>query len=124
MEIKGKVVANLGLQKGTSKSGKEWAKSTVVIEYGDQYPKKIALDNLKNAEEFAKLAVGTEGVFHIEVESREFNGRWYTSASCWKWETTQQPQQAPAQQGWEQMYQQSQAQQTQSAHTQDDGLPF
>lgn len=124
MEIKGKVVANLGLQKGTSKAGKEWAKSTVVIEYGDQYPKKIALDNLKNAEEFAKLAVGTEGVFHIEVESREFNGRWYTSASCWKWETTQQPQQAPAQQGWEQMYQQSQAQQTQSAHTQDDGLPF
>lgn len=124
MEIKGKVVANLGLQKGTSKAGKEWAKSTVVIEYGDQYPKKIVLDNLKNAEEFAKLAVGTEGVFHIEVESREFNGRWYTSASCWKWETTQQPQQAPAQQGWEQMYQQSQAQQTQSAHTQDDGLPF
>lgn len=124
MEIKGKVVANLGLQKGTSKAGKEWAKSTVVIEYGDQYPKKIVLDNLKNAEEFAKLAVGTEGVFHIEVESREFNGRWYTSASCWKWETTQQPQQAPAQQGWEQMYQQSQTQQTQSAHTQDDGLPF
>lgn len=124
MEIKGKVVANLGLQKGTSKAGKEWAKSTVVIEYGGQYPKKIVLDNLKNAEEFAKLAVGTEGVFHIEVESREFNGRWYTSASCWKWETTQQPQQAPAQQGWEQMYQQSQAQQTQSAHTQDDGLPF
>lgn len=127
MEIKGKVVANLGLQKGTSKAGKEWAKSTVVIEYGDQYPKKIALDNMKNAEEFAKLAVGTEGVFHIEVESREFNNRWYTSVNCWKWEVatlTQQPQQAPAQQGWEQMYQQSQAQPQTQTTPQDSDLPF
>lgn len=106
MEIKGKVVANLGLQKGTSKAGKEWAKATVVIEYGDQYPKKVALDNLKNAEEFAKLAVGTERTFHIEVESREFNGRWYTSVNCWKWETTQQ---APAQPVQQPVYQQTQA---------------
>ena len=106
MEIKGKVVANLGVQKGTSKAGKEWAKSTVVIEYGDQYPKKVALDNLKNAEDFAKLAVGTEGDFHIEVESREFNERWYTSVNCWKWETAQQ---APAQPVQQPVYQQTQA---------------
>ena len=117
MEIKGKVVANLGVWKGTSKAGKEWAKATVVIEYGDQYPKKVALDNLKNAEDFAKLAVGTEGTFHIEVESREFNGRWYTSVNCWKWETTQQPQQTPTQQ----MCQQAQAQPAQEDESQ---LPF
>lgn len=118
LTIKGKVVSNLGVQKGTSKAGKDWSKATLIVEYGDsQYPKRVALDNLKNAEEFAKLAVGTEGVFHIEVESREFNGRWYTSVNCWKWETTQQPQQAPAQQG----YQQPQAQ-PQTA--QDDGFPF
>lgn len=96
MEIKGKVVTNLGVQKGTSKAGKEWAKATIIVEYGDgQYPKRVALDNLKNAEEFAKLAVGTEGTFHIEVESREFNQRWYTSVNCWKWEVAQQA--APAQ---------------------------
>lgn len=94
MEIKGKVVANLGVQIGTSKAGKEWAKATVVIEYGDQYPKKIALDNMKNADSFGALAVGTEGTFNIEVESREFNGRWYTSVNCWKWETAQ-PQLSP-----------------------------
>lgn len=97
MEIKGKVVANLGVQKGTSKAGKEWAKATVVIEYGDQYPKKVALDNMKNADSFGALAVGTEGTFHIEVESREFNGRWYTSVNCWKWENAQpQPSPSPA----------------------------
>lgn len=120
MEIKGKVVANLGVQKGTSKSGKDWSKATIVVEYGDQYPKKIALDNMKNADNFAALAVGTEGIFHIEVESREFNGRWYTSASCWKWETTQQPQQAPAQQ----MYQQPAPQPQTPKDDMGNDLPF
>lgn len=106
MEIKGRVVANLGVQKGTSKAGNEWSKATVVVEYGDQYPKKIALDNMKNADSFGALEVGTEGTFHIEVESREFNGRWYTSVNCWKWETTQQ---APAQSVQQPVYQQAQA---------------
>lgn len=106
MEIKGRVVANLGVQKGTSKAGNEWSKATVVVEYGDQYPKKIALDNMKNADSFGALEVGTEGTFHIEVESREFNGRWYTSVNCWKWETTQQ---TPAQSVQQPVYQQTQA---------------
>ena len=106
MEIKGRVVANLGVQKGTSKAGNEWSKATVVVEYGDQYPKKIALDNMKNADSFGALGVGTEGTFHIEVESREFNGRRYTSVNCWKWETTQQ---APAQPVQQPVYQQAQA---------------
>ena len=120
MEIKGRVVANLGVQNGTSKAGKDWAKATVVVEYGDQYPKKIALDNMKNADSFGALAIGTEGTFHIEVESREFNGRWYTSANCWKWETTQQ---APAQPAPQQpVYQQAQPQ-TAPAPQADD-LPF
>lgn len=112
LTIKGKVVSNLGVQKGTSKAGKEWSKTTLIVEYGDsQYPKRVALDNLKNAEEFAKLAVGAEGVFHIEVESREFNGRWYTSVNCWKWEVAQPATQQPAPQ-------------QPTAPTEDDGLPF
>lgn len=120
MEIKGKVVANLGVQKGTSKSGKDWSKATIVVEYGDnpQYPKKVTLDNMKNADSFAALAVGTEGTFHIEVESREFNGRWYTSVNCWKWETTQQDQAQPVQQ--QTVYQQPQAPDTPPT----DDLPF
>lgn len=126
MEIKGRVVANLGVQNGTSKAGKNWAKATVVIEYGDQYPKKVALDNMKNADSFGALPVGTEGTFHIEVESREFNGRWYTSVNCWKWETTQQapaqPSQ-PVQQDWQAAYPQPAAK-PQTASQEDGGLPF
>ena len=86
MEIKGKIIQNLGIQSGTSKAGKAWSKASILIETEGQYPKKVVLDNLKNAEEFAKLAVGSIGTFHVEISSNEFNGRWYTSVMCWKWE--------------------------------------
>lgn len=125
MEIKGKVIANLGVQSGTSKAGNVWKKATIVVEYGDgQYPKRVALDNMKQADEFGKLAVGAEGTFSLNVESREFNGRWFTSVNCWKWDVGQNvlAQQTPTQQGWGQMYQQPQAQP--SPVPQSDGLPF
>lgn len=89
MEIKGKVVQVLPIQEGVSKSNNPWKKATVIVEHGEQYPKKVALENMRDADGFASLSVGTEGVFHIEVESREYNGRWYTSVNCWKWDVAQ-----------------------------------
>ena len=91
MEIKGKVFANLGIQKGVSKAGKEWEKATIVIETEGMYPQKVALDNIKNAQEFGKLTPGTPGIFHIELSSTEFNGRWYTNVTCWQWQILQSP---------------------------------
>lgn len=124
LTIKGRVVANLGVQKGTSKAGKEWSKATVVIETEGQYPKKIALDNMKNADNFAALAIGTVGTFHIEIDSREFNGRWFTSVNCWKWETEQaQPAPAPANDPYAAMG--MQPREAQTAQTEGDSdLPF
>lgn len=85
MKIHGKVIANLGVQTGTSKAGNEWSKATLIIETFGQYPKKVVLDNMRNADKFAAIAVGTEGTFQIEVESREFNGKWFTAVNCWGW---------------------------------------
>lgn len=129
MEIKGKVIQNLGIQSGTSKAGKAWSKASILIETEGQYPKKVVLDNLKNADEFSKLAVGSTGTFHVEINSNEYNGRWYTSVTCWKWELDTQPQQyvpTSATPTLDSMgvkgYQQSQAQQP--ASTGDEDLPF
>lgn len=104
MEIKGKVIEKLPLQSGTSSRG-EWKKACIVVEIPDgQYTTKLALDNLKDAEAFEKIAVGSEGTFNVNVSSRKSNdGRWFTSCTCWKWtiegeatETpTPQPQTAP-----------------------------
>ena len=86
LEIKGKVSAVLPMASGTSANG-EWKRQTVVIEFEDgSYTRKLAIENAKKADEFAKLNVGDEGVFKCNIPtSREFNGRWYTSVTCWSW---------------------------------------
>ncbi len=85
MKLIAKVVQTLPLESGTSKSGNAWSKGSIIVEYGDQYPKKVKLSNMKDAETFQSLTIGTEYEFDVEAESREYNGKWYTDLSCWKW---------------------------------------
>lgn len=127
MNFKGIITAAMPVASGTSKSGKEWRRASYILTYdnsNEQYPKSVLFDVIGDKIEQLNIKQGVEYEVEIDFTCREYNGRTYMSASCWKATPTQQPQQAPAQQGWEQMYQQPQAQQTQSAHTQDDGLPF
>lgn len=131
MEIKGKVVQVLPIENGTSKNGNQWSKASLIVEVSEnpQYPKKIKISNMKNAEAFSKLAIGSEVTFKVEIESREYNGRWYTEVACWGWDAvtpTQQAtaQQATAQHGWQASYPQPA---TQPPTTKDDmgvDLPF
>lgn len=111
MELKATIIQVLPVERGVSKAGKEWQKATVIAQYGDaKYPKKVALDNFKDAEKFAAIPVGAEVCFFIDVESREFNGRWYTSVTCYKWDVlggVEKPQPTPP-----------------SEPPADDGLPF
>ncbi len=100
MEIKGKVVQVLPKEGGTSKSGNQWSRASLIVEVAEnpQYPKKIIISNMKNADAFSKIAIGSEVTFKVEIKSREFNGRWYTEVSCWGWDVLQGAQQtAPAQ---------------------------
>ena len=127
MTFKGIITAAMPVASGTSKSGKEWRRESYILQYdnsNEQYPKSVLFDVMGDKIEQLNIKQGAEYEVEIDFTTREYNGRTYMSASAWKATPTQQPQQAPAQQGWEQMYQQPQAQQTQSAHTQDDGLPF
>lgn len=127
MNFKGIITAAMPIASGTSKSGKEWKRASYILQYdnsNEQYPKSVLFDVMGDKIEQLNIKQGVEYEVEIDFTTREYNGRTYMSASAWKATPTQQPQQAPAQQGWEQMYQQPQAQQTQSAHTQDDGLPF
>lgn len=127
MNFKGIITAAMPVASGTSKSGKEWRRASYILQYdnsNEQYPKSVLFDVMGDKIEQLNIKQGVEYEVEIDFTTREYNGRTYMSASAWKATPTQQPQQAPAQQGWEQMYQQPQAQQTQSAHTQDDGLPF
>lgn len=93
MQFKARVIDRLPMQSGTSRSGNDWSKATIIVESISQYPKKVAISNMKRAAEFNSLPNGTVATFDVEMESREFNGKWYTDVSCWNWSVdyTQQP---------------------------------
>ena len=81
MEIKGKVIAILPEVTGNGKNG-DWKSQEFIVEIGGQYPKKVCLKcfnkPVPNIDEYVEV--------HIEPESREYNGRWYTSLMVWKFE--------------------------------------
>lgn len=89
MEIQAKVVSVLPMEGGTSKSGNQWSKASLIVETLDQYPRQIKISNMKNADAFSKIVIGTEATFKVDIESREYNSRWYTEVSCWNWDVAQ-----------------------------------
>lgn len=93
-EVKGKVAAVPQAQTGMGQRG-PWRRQTVVVEYEDgRYTQKIALEcSNSKAEDFGKLRVGQTVTVQYDVTSREYNGRWFTTANAfdWKVEGQQQP---------------------------------
>lgn len=80
MEIKGRVIQVLPEERGQGQRG-EWRKQTFILEYGDQYPKLVAFQAWGDKQ---IPNVGEDVTVQFDVESREYNGRWYTSATAWR----------------------------------------
>lgn len=94
-DLQATVKAVLPVVTGMGQRG-PWGKATVVVEFPDgRYNSTLALENMNEYEDFAKLRVGQRGTFSVSVTSREWNGRWFTSARCLKW--TMEGEKAPAQ---------------------------
>ena len=89
MEIAGKIKSVLKVESGESKTGNTWKKQQFVLETTtSQYPKSVAIQIWgDNIEKFG-LQEGDDVVASIDVESREFNGRWYTDVKAWKVQKT------------------------------------
>ena len=84
MELKGKVVGILDLQTGEGRNG-TWRKQEYVLETLDaKYPKKVCVAVWGDKIDQFGLQVGEEVIASIEIESREFNGRWYTNVQAWR----------------------------------------
>ena len=84
MDIKGKIIQVFDKVTGTSKTGNTWSKQEFLIEYGNQqYPKKFIFHLWgEKIDQFA-LKTGDEVQLSVDLESREFNGRWYTDVRAW-----------------------------------------
>ena len=83
MEVKGRVAQLLPMQTGMGKKG-PWKKQEFILETPGQYPKKICLSIWGDKVDQYNLAVGELISVAVDLESREYNGRWYTEARAWK----------------------------------------
>jgi hypothetical protein len=83
MELKGKVIQLLQPQTGMGKKG-QWKKQEFILETLAQYPKKVCLSAWGDKIEQFNLSVGEIINVAVDLESREYNGRWYTEARAWK----------------------------------------
>jgi hypothetical protein len=86
MNINGKLVQLLPVQTGTGKNG-TWKKQDIILETEGQYPKKLCVAVWGDKIDTASLKIGDQLNVYFDVESREFNGKWYTDVKAWKIET-------------------------------------
>lgn len=91
MDVKGKVLQLLPVQSGVSKAGKEWSKQEFVIETEEQFPKKICFTLFGDKLSLVNgISVGQEVEVFFNLESREFNGKWYHNINAWRINPVQQ----------------------------------
>ena len=85
MEVVGKIIQVLPAQEGVGRNGNPWRVQPYVLETLDQYPRKVHFevfgeDRIKqNPCEIDQLVTVS-----FDIESREFNGRWYTSIRAYR----------------------------------------
>jgi hypothetical protein len=83
MELTGKIIQLLEEKSGESAKG-PWRKQEYIIETNGQYPKKVCFMAWSDKiDEFA-IKEGDTVTVSIDLESREYNGRWYTDVKAWK----------------------------------------
>ncbi len=82
--LTGKLLQILPQQSGTGRNG-QWVKQDFVIETPGEYPRKICISVWGDkTKELTGLLPGDEISASVNIESREFNERWYTDLKAWR----------------------------------------
>jgi Domain of unknown function (DUF3127) len=62
----------------------QWKKQEFIVETQSQYPKKVCLSVWGDKIDQFGIKEGDLVNIAVDLESREYNGRWYTEARAWK----------------------------------------
>lgn len=85
LSVKGRVFQILKAETGVSKGGKEWSKREFVIETEEQFPRKVCFTLFGDKTSLINnLTVGETVDVSFNVESREYNGKWFHNINAWK----------------------------------------
>jgi hypothetical protein len=98
LDLSGKIIQILPMESGEGRTGQQWKKQYFVIEYMDgNYPKKVCIMLWGDKTDILKsVQVGSDVKVSFNVESREYNGRWYTDIKAWRVERTGSDSSMPA----------------------------
>ncbi len=88
VELAGKITHVLEEKSGTSARG-PWRKQEYVIEIPGDYPKQVCFMVWGDKIDQFGIAEGQDLTVHFDLESREYNGRWYTDVKAWRVEHTE-----------------------------------
>ena len=83
MEFEGVVYKILPATQGTSARG-EWKKQEVIFELPNEFSRKVCVIFFNKESDVARLKEGATYVVSVNIESREYNGRWYTEVRGWQ----------------------------------------
>lgn len=90
LSVKGKIQQILKPESGVSRAGKEWQKQEFVIETDEQFPKKVCFTVFGDKTTLLNgFETGSDVEVSFNLESREFNGKWYHNINAWKIENSQ-----------------------------------
>ena len=85
MEVVGKIIQVLPIQEGVGRNGNPWKVQPYVLETLDQYPRKVHFEVFgEDRIRMNPCAIDQLVTVSFDIESREFNGRWYTSIRAYR----------------------------------------
>ncbi len=83
MEISGNIIRILPEKSGEGRNG-PWRKQEFIVETDGQYPRKVCIAAWGDKIDQFALKEGERITAAVNIESREFNERWYTDVKAWK----------------------------------------
>ena len=119
LQITGEVIDVLAEQSGEGRNG-PWRKQEFILETTGDYPKQVCIVQWGDNIDRFGLQTGESITAHIDLQSREYNGRWYTDVKAWKVERESEQQQ----QGGPPMTAGEPWPEPSASDEQDDDLPF
>lgn len=95
--IQGVIINTEKIESGVSQSGKQWTKQGAVIQTQERYPRTVYFTMFGDKIPEGGIQVGSVVEVAIEINSREYNGKWYTNVTGYRIQPV-----APQPQGYQQ----------------------
>lgn len=86
MTTTGTILEKLPIVTGEGKNG-TWKKQDILLEIGDQYKKKLCVTIWGDKINIEDYQIGQTVTAHLDLESREYNGKWFSDIKAWKLES-------------------------------------